>query len=667
VTGPETILEGLNEAQREAATAVRGPVAILAGAGTGKTTTITRRIAYQAATGTYRPEQILAVTFTEKAARELKERLAKLGVRGVEAKTFHAAALSHLRRWWPRHSGFDMPDILGSKAPIISSLAAGLPPPHKFLPRGELAGEIEWAKNRGIDPDRYLAAIEQGEHEPPIPADLMLELWRGYERRKERTRSIDFEDMLGMAVRLFTEDQTAAAEMRERIGAITVDEYQDVNPLQGSLLEAWLGGRDEVCVVGDDYQTIYSFTGASPEHLLGFPKRYPAARIVRLEENYRSSPQVLTMANTLARKLGGFEKRLRAVRGAGPEPITRALQDQASEEAFVVEEIQRLRQAGTPLEEMAILYRINARSEPWEEALAAASVPYQVRDGAFLRRPGPRSVLAGLRKATSPDGVAAAVETVTAGLGYDPDRAADDAQEITRQADLGRLRALAKEYETNAGDFASIDGFVAELQERFSTEHEGRGVNLLTYHRSKGLEFDVVFLPRLLDRELPFRSGRSVSDPAEERRLLYVGITRAREYLAITWPKDARNGPSPYLRELGLASQQGGSAGTKGSRRGTGGSGGNATRTSPTSKAPVNVNAEAGDLYGQLKAWRRTRAKQDGVPAYVVFHDTTLAAIAQRRPSTSAGLAAIPGVGPAKLERYADEVLTLVQAGSSKA
>ena len=282
----ESVLAGLNDSQREAALALRGPVAILAGAGTGKTTTITHRIACQVRSGAFDASQILAVTFTDKAAGELKRRLQALEVDGVEARTFHSAALSQLSRLWSAHTGEPLPDVLDSKAPLIASLANALPPPHKFLPRRELASEIEWAKNRMIEPARYLAALD--DHEPPIPAELMLRIYDGYERRKRAMGRLDFEDMLGLALRLFDDHPDAADAVRSRFSAFTVDEFQDVNPLQAGLLDRWLGERDDLCVVGDDYQTIYAFTGASPEHLLDFTRRFPHATVVRLEENYRS-------------------------------------------------------------------------------------------------------------------------------------------------------------------------------------------------------------------------------------------------------------------------------------------------------------------------------------------------------------------------------------------
>jgi DNA helicase-2/ATP-dependent DNA helicase PcrA len=639
------ILDGLNPAQREAAETVRGPVAILAGAGTGKTTTITHRIAWQVASGTFPAQRILAVTYTQKAAGELRERLAALGVDGVEARTFHAAALAQLRGLYERFAGEVLPGVLDHKGRLLNPLANGLPAPHKFLPRRELAGEIEWAKNRMIGPEAYLSAIATEKHEPPIPAELMDGLYQNYERRKARGGVLDFEDMLGLAVRMLDDHPEAAALVRERFAAFTVDEFQDVNPLQSALLDRWLGDRDELCVVGDDYQTIFAFTGASPSHLLTFPDRFPQARVVRLEENYRSTPQVLALANRLAGKLGGFRKELRATRPDGPAPIAKPFASQEAEVAWIVAQSAAVHEQGVSWEGLAILFRVNARTEPFEEAFAAKGIPYQVRTGAFLQRPAARAVLARLRRVGEGrvDGV---VEAITATLGYDPTVTSDAEEEATRQSDLGRLRALAAEYAAAHGDDATTAGFLEELPRRFSVEQSGRGVQLLTYHRAKGLEFDVVFLPRLLEGELPYKSGRSVADPQEERRLFYVGITRARHWLAITWPTDSRARVSGFVAEaVGHVPKraQGDSARPK--------------------RTTVAVRTGDEPLYERLRVWRRDRASEDGIPPYVVFHDKTLAAIADAKPMTSAALLEIDGIGPAKIERYSDELLAVV-AGS---
>jgi DNA helicase-2/ATP-dependent DNA helicase PcrA len=634
------ILDGLNPAQRVAAEATRGPVAILAGAGTGKTTTITHRIAWQVASQAFRPEQILAVTFTQKAAGELRARLATLGVGGVEARTFHAAALHQLGGLWERFSGTPLPDVLDHKARLITPLANALPPPHRFLPRRELAGEIEWAKNRMITPDGYRAALRSERHEPPIPAELMDGIFQNYERRKARSGVLDFEDMLALAVRMLDTYPEAAALVRGRYAAFTVDEFQDVNPLQAALLDRWLDGRDEICVVGDDYQTIFAFTGASPSHLLTFADRYPSAKLIRLEENYRSAPEILSLANRLAPRLGGFHKELRATRPSGPEPVARAFPTEVDEVGWVVEQAKLVHQQGVDWEQIAILARVYARTEPYEEAFASARIPYQVRTGAFLQRAAARAVLARLRRGGDGSPVEM-VGRVTVALGYDPSVAPDADEERTRQSDLARLRSLAVEFEAAQGAEASVAGFVAELPKRFSLEESGRGVQLMTYHRAKGLEFDVVFLPRLLDGELPYHSGRSVADPEEERRLFYVGITRARHWLAITWPAEGRAKVSTFVAEA---------TGKEPAR--------------PAAKGIV-ISASGGPLFERLRTWRRDRAEKDGVPPYVVFHDKTLVLIADAKPASPTALLEIAGVGPAKVDRYADEILAVVAQGSA--
>ena len=326
-----------------------------------------------------------------------------------------------------------------------------------------------------------------------------------------------------------------------------------MNPLQAGLLERWLGDRDDLCVVGDDYQTIYAFTGASPEHLLGFTRRYPHATVVRLEENYRSTPEVLELANRLATRLGGFRKTLRATRPSGPPPLARAEPDEEAEVGAVVQAVRRPAQGGGGAA------RGDRGAVPDQRPLRAVRGGLRRRGdpvpGARRRVPaaaGPARGPAAAEALGAGGSVAEAVAAITDQLGYDPEAAPDADEEVTRQSDLGRMRSLAAEFERAHPD-GDAAAFGAELARRFSTEHSGRGVNLLTYHRAKGLEFDAVFLPRLLDGELPFRSGRAKADPEEERRLLYVGITRARRYLFLTWPAAGRAQPSPFLDELELA------------------------------------------------------------------------------------------------------------------
>ncbi len=598
----ERIFAGLNAEQRAAVEATRGPVCILAGAGTGKTTTITRRIAWQVASGAFPPGELVAVTFTDKAAGELRSRLGALGVEGVRASTFHSAALALLRRF-----AGDPGRILSTKALLLRQIGNRLPAPYKFRPAGDLATEIEWAKNRRLTPQTYIAAL--GDHEPPLPADLAYRVFREYEKRKADAGSLDFEDLLERTICALEDDPRALELVRERWRAFTVDEYQDVNLLQQTLLDLWLGGRNELCAVGDDYQSIYGFTGASAQWLLALPRRYPDVHVVRLEQNYRSTPQVLALANRLVPKLGGAEKTLHATLADGPEPVVLPNADVAAR-------VKELAAAGVALEDQAVLVRTNARAADFEEAFHEAGVPFQ--GASLLSRDAARRLLKALPRDQAAAGESVRHAALALGwLEQPPEKLGE--REQTRQADLARLVRLAEQFEGGVPDF------VASLHERFGAT-AGRGVHLLTLHRAKGLEFEAVYLPRLEEGELPNRRA----DVDEERRLLYVGITRAKRYLLVTWAGK----PSRFLAELGAKPVVG-----------------------RAEKQPGRSLEELPPGFGALREWRLERAKADEVPAYVVFHNATLAEIAERRPRTLAELALVPGVGPAKLERYGEDLL----------
>ncbi len=615
----EAVFAGLNPEQRRAVEAVSGPVCILAGAGSGKTTTITRRIANQVASGVFAASEVLAVTFTDKAAGEMRSRLEELGAAGVTARTFHSAALGQLHAF-----GGDPPaKIVASKALPLRQIANALPKPFRFRPAGDLATEVEWAKNRRLTPTAYLGGL--GDHAPPIPPDLMKRVFQEYERRKQAAGYADFEDLLERAIQLFEGDPHALAGLRDRYRSFTVDEYQDVNLLQQTLLDCWLGAREELCAVGDDYQSIYGFTGATPRYLLDLPRRFPDATVVRLEANYRSTPQVLELANRIVPRLGGAEKVLRTTRPSGPEAVTRGFASAADEVGFVVERIGALAGEGIPHEDMAVLCRTNARLADFEEPFHEARIPFQ--GASLLAREAARRLLRRLRDQDS-SSVAAAVRALAVDAGWleDPPDGLGE-RELVRQADLGRLVALAREFDDGA---RTTQDFVADVEARFgSTGAERRGVHLLTLHRAKGLEFDAVFLPRLVERELPIRQAKTDDEVAEERRLLYVGMTRAKRQLALTWS----GRPSRFLGELGVRAA-----------------------------APAREAEPDDALYVALKQWRLRRATADELPAYVVFHNTTLAEIAGRRPRDLAELGTVPGVGPTKLERYGTEVLAVLAA-----
>ncbi len=629
------IFRGLNDQQRRAVELVRGPVCILAGAGSGKTTTITRRIANQVATETFRPEEIVAVTFTDKAAGEMRMRLAALGVTGIRARTFHAAALGQLRHLSKDPVG----EVFASKALPLRQLANRLPRPYRYRSAGDLATEIEWAKNRRITPESYPTALDG--HEPPIPVDLMQRMFRDYERGKAERGLVDFEDLLDLAIRMFDEDDKTRELFQARYKAFTVDEFQDVNLLQHSLLDRWLGPRTDLCAVGDDYQSIYGFTGASPRYLLELQTRYQGTAVVRLETNYRSTPQVLEVANRLVPRLGGAKKVLRPVNGDGPAVVMRPLSDEESERSFIVERIRALKEEGVPYEEIAILYRVNYRSEDFEEVLARSRIPFQVRGGAFLARPAARRLTSLFRQSQS-TAVAQEVRAAAVGDGLQEQPPNDlGEQEVTRQSDLARLVGFARDFDDGHKTLAE---FVADLQGRFGTEGEGRGVNLLTLHRSKGLEFEAVFLPLLNEGEMPYRRSRSADALAEERRLLYVGITRTKRHLALTWIDDDKLKPSRFLEELGVRP-----VAARPSRR----HGASSEAISP--------------LERDLREWRTARSRAADVPAYVIFDDRTLGEIVRRRPHTKIALAAVPGIGPMRLDGYGDEILAVLAKHTSPA
>src|SRR6186997_2316060 len=501
---PEAILAGLNPEQREAAQATSGPVVILAGAGTGKTRVISHRVAYAAATNAIDPKQALVVTFTDKAAGEMQQRLRALGMHAATASTFHAAARRQLSYYWPQVHGRDLPDVLDSKLRIIAPLARSLPGGYKFTPAKDLADEIERAKVRRQRPETYAP-----EREPPVPADVFRTLWRRYEQAKARANRIDFEDMLTFAVELYETDADALALAHRRYSWFSVDEYQDTNLLQEDLLRLWLGDRRDLCVVGDPDQTIYSFTGASSEYLATFADRYPGARVVRLGQNYRSTPQVLALANRL---IPGRELRSSTTDGPIPELVPHS--DGDAEVATVVARIHALVADGVPLTEIAILVRTNAQLVGFEAALTGAEIAFTVRGVRFFARPDVRAARQALRGGAEGRLSAIVADRWRKELGFDEaEPPGTGAEARDRHAALSALLAMARSLEAEQPD-ATVADYLAELARRDDAEADagGDGVTLSTLHRAKGLEWDAVFLPGLEDGTLPIR--QSTADPA---------------------------------------------------------------------------------------------------------------------------------------------------------
>ncbi len=661
----ESVLAGLDPEQEEAARAVRGPVCILAGAGTGKTRTITHRIAYAVRTGAVPPGQLLAVTFTARAAGEMRGRLRALGVGGpgrggVQALTFHAAALRQLRYFGPRVLGGPVPGLLDNKIRMVATAAAraGIRDTDRTVLR-DLAAEIEWAKVTLCPPERYVARSVEAGREPPVPAATVPAVLVAYEEVKAQAGMLDFEDLLLVTAAAIEEHRDVAEELRARYRHFVVDEYQDVSPLQQRLLDAWLGGRDDLCVVGDPNQTIYSFTGATPAYLLGFGRRFPGATVVKLVRDYRSTPQVVELANRVLGRRSSL--RLVGQRPAGPSPTFGEYDDEPAEAAVVATACRAAIDGGTPASELAVLFRVNAQSEAYERALAEAGVPYVLRGGErFFDRPEIReSVLllrAAVRSADSGEKLADLVRDVLSAVGWSPGAPPPGGSARERWESIAALVAVAEELAAVQPE-AGLADFVAELEQRAAAQHAPtvQGVTLASLHAAKGLEWDAVFLVGLVDGTLPIQHAVTDEQVDEERRLLYVGVTRARERLALSWSLSRAPGGRRSRRRTrflhGIASEAPAAAAASrparvGQRRGG------------AMELPDGADAE---LFGRLRAWRSGRAAAQKVPAYVVLTDATLAELAVRQPVDVPGLVAVPGIGQTKLDRYGEDVLAIVR------
>jgi DNA helicase-2/ATP-dependent DNA helicase PcrA len=709
----DEVLARLDPEQRAVATALHGPVCVLAGAGTGKTRAITHRIAYGVHAGVLSPQHVLAVTFTARAAGEMRGRLRELGVVGVQARTFHSAALRQLTYFWPRVVGGAVPQLVASKARLIAEAAGRARVPAAGAVLRDLAGEVEWAKSTRVAPDDYVAASLRAGRSGvgDLTAAETAHLYAAYEEVKRARGQIDFEDVLLLTVATLEDRADIAEQVRAQYRHLVVDEYQDVNPLQQALLDQWLGGREDLCVVGDAAQTIYSFTGASPEYLLGFRHRYPDAEVIRLVRDYRSTPQVVALANGVLRssrtsrsdRVSAAGVELIAQRLSGPQPTFTGYPDETAEAAGVAARVGELLGRGTPASEIAVLFRINAQSEAFEEALAEASVPYLLRGAErFFERPEVRESLVLLRGAaraaangadgadgTDPRaGLADDVRAVLGSAGWSSRPPAGSGAVRERWESLNALVGLAEELAA-ADPAAGLGEMVAELTERAAAQHVPtvEGVTLASLHAAKGLEWDAVLLVGLVDGTLPISYADTPAAVEEERRLLYVGVTRAREHLHLSWASARSPGgrasrqPSRFLDGLRPAEPAAGAA-----RGGSAGRSGRAARRGPLPTvcagcgAPLVAAADrtrgrcpdcppAYDerVFDRLRAWRLERSQRDSVPAYVVFTDATLEAVAARGPSTLAELATINGVGAVKLDRYGAEVLALLRTGDGPA
>ena len=549
----EEILEALDNEQRAVALATRGPVCVIAGAGTGKTRAITHRIAYAAAIGTMDPHKVLALTFTARAAGEMRSRLRSLGVPSVAARTIHAAALKQLTFFWPQVFGGRTPDLLTTKSGFLSEaikraqLQGELSITSRDLLR-DIATEIEWAKVSQVAPSDYLSESQKRTVKPRINPEQLAKVYTAYESVKHQERAIDFEDVLLLTTAMIEEEREVRERVQDQYRFFTVDEYQDISPLQQRLINAWLGSRQELCVVGDPAQTIYSFAGATPVFLNSFTQRFPEAEVVRLTTGYRSTPEIIFTANSILRK-GAMGSELVAINDHGSKPTINAYNDESAEITGIVRDITKLISEGTPAQEIAVLARTNNQLNGLEKAMIAANLPYQVRNTErFFDRKEVRDFLKQVRTASviPTEGVIWLDELRTLAQPFLTGGAIDG---------IAALLHLARELDTDSGFTPkNLRTYLREVEDRVQQNNPPTMpvTTLATLHAAKGLEWERVFLMGVSDGILPLENNSTTGDQAsidEERRLFYVGITRAKSDLRLSY----RGKASRFLAEAGLA------------------------------------------------------------------------------------------------------------------
>ena len=659
---PEELLDALDPDQRAVATQVAGPLAVLAGAGTGKTRAITYRIAYGAAVAAFDPSNVLAVTFTQRAAFEMRHRLAQLGVPKAQARTFHSAALRQLRHFWPTVVGGPLPDVIPHKASLVAASAARLGITIDRTNVRDIAAEVEWAKVSMIDAAHYASRVARLRRDVPAGLDAgdMARLLDVYEDAKNERGVIDFEDILIYLCGMLQERADVASIVRKQYRSFVVDEFQDVNLLQARLLDLWLGGRHDVCVVGDVAQTIYSFTGASPDYLTGFGRKHPGARIVELTRDYRSTPQIVSLANDVLARSSQREGtvRLSSQRDGGAQVAYRTYDDDRAEAEGVAASIADLIAGGMAPHSIAVLMRTNGQSQAFEEALGARGIPVAVAGGKpFFARDDVRTAISRLRAAaaaaTDDGSVGEIVREVLSGVGWAPEAPSGQAGS-ERWSNMNAIVGWADDSQAE-----TLAAFVAELDERvaYQVEPDKSGVELATIHAAKGLEWDAVFLVGVAEGLLPISYAKTAAAREEERRLLYVAVTRARDLLTLSWARsrgaDGR-GKRKRSRLLdGIWPEEAGVGAPKKKAR--------ASTRALNQAFEEEASPQAIELFGRLKAWRLEVSRQAGVPPFAVFTDQTLRDIAQAMPKNTTQLRVIRGIGDVKVQRFAAPVLALVR------
>lgn len=678
-TDAERVLDGLDPEQRRVATALEGPVVVLAGAGTGKTRAMTHRIAYGVATEAFAPGAVLALTFTTRAAGELRQRLRALGVASVQARTFHSAALRQAQYFWPHAYGSELPPVVDNKFSLVAdALRRERLTPDTGLMR-DVSQEISWAKVSNVAAADYAAvAGPKGRSVAGRTAEEVGRVLVHYEAVKAARGVIDLDDILLCTAGLLADHPDVAGTVRRQYRHFVVDEYQDVSPLQQALLDLWRGDSDSICVVGDPAQTIHSFAGAQASFLTGFTSRHPDATRIELVRDYRSTPQVVALANGVMAGHGPGVQ-LQAMRPAGPDPVFAGAGSEAAEASVVAAWLAARHAEGVPWSEMAVLYRIHAQSPAYEVALSDAGIPFSTRgsEGFFERA----EVRAGLRafaasaKAAGEESPGTLLRTALVGLGWTTEPPSGQGSARERWESWAALVGLADEF-TAAHPDADVAALLAELEARAQAQHAptGQGVTLSSYHAAKGLEWDAVALVGVQEGSLPFVLATAPEEVAEERRLFYVGITRARVHLHVSW-STTRNGGGPrrsrsrFLDSVGGVPREAAAPRSTSSRRK--GSALSATcrvcgrglTNGAERKLMRHEGCEASydeETWEALRAWRKAVAEEASVPAFVVFTDATLMAVAEQMPEDLAGLSRIAGIGPKKLDSYGEALLAVL-------
>jgi DNA helicase-2/ATP-dependent DNA helicase PcrA len=674
----DALLEGLNPQQLRAVTAATSPLCILAGAGSGKTRVLTRRIAWRAATGDLDPRHVLALTFTRKSAGEMTERLRSLGLRdSVAAGTFHSVAYAQLRARWADR-GITPPTLLDRKVGFVLRLLAGA---EKSIPAIDIVSEIEWAKARMIEPEKYAAASIAAGRRPPMDPNEIARIFGRYEDARRDQRLIDFDDILRVCRRDLLSDPEFAASQRWRFQHLFVDEFQDVNPLQDALLNAWRGERLDLCVVGDPNQAIYAWNGADPELLRRFPRDFPTAEVVRLTENYRSTPQILAVANAVLAGSGrgiDLAGALTATRNDGPIPVVQAFENDSDEAKGIARSVRDHHGPGSRWSGQAVLVRTNAQIPAIEEAFTTAQIPFRVRGAApLLEQPEIKAALAEMRRATGPFEDALADLAVS----VDSTEATGDRAE-ERRANVDALVQLGRDY-VSVETGPSMPGFYAWLAATTRADQPDRwgdAVEITTFHAAKGLEWPIVHLGGIEQGLVPIGHAKTGEALSEELRLFYVAITRAERELVCSWAGQRRFGTktvnrnrSAYLDTV-VAASAALRAGTDPVEVGKGVSLSAPPPPAPTRRSatrpnlprpaktdtPAELDEADSKLFLELRSWRSDRAKAASMPAFVICNDRTLTEIAANRPGTTDELLEVHGFGEIKATRFGDEILAIV-------